>query len=105
MNGGHFEYLLMPFGLITAPAAFQTLVNYFLNIFVFVNLDDALIFSTLLAEHQVHVQSVLQFLLENGSYVKVEKCELHSSICLFPGFILTGGQVKTDPAKVRTVKE
>lgn len=84
MNGGHFEYLLMPFGLITAPAVFQALVNYFSNIFVFVNLDDALIFSKLLAEHQVHVHSVLQYLLENGLYVKAEKCEFHSSICLFP---------------------
>lgn len=83
MNGGHFEYLLMPFGLITAPAVFQTQVNYFLNIFVFVNLDDALICSKLLAEHQVHVHSVLQCLLKNRLYVKAEKCEFHSSICLF----------------------
>lgn len=45
---GHFEYLVMPFGLTKAPAIFQSLINdvlrYMLNRFVFVYLDDILIF-------------------------------------------------------------
>lgn len=67
---GHFEYLVMPFGLTNAPAVFQALVNDvlrdFLNVFVFVYLDDILIFSRSLEEHQVHVRSVLQRLLETA---------------------------------------
>jgi len=45
---GHFEYLVMPFGLTSAPAVFQALVNDvlrdFLNHSLFVYLDDILIF-------------------------------------------------------------
>lgn len=41
---GHYEYLVMLFGLTNSPAVFQTLVNdvprYMLNSFVFVYLDD-----------------------------------------------------------------
>ena len=46
---GHYEYLDMPFGLTNAPAVFQGQVNDvlrdMLNVYVFVYLDDILIFS------------------------------------------------------------
>ncbi len=46
---GHYEYRVLPFGLTNALAVFQALVNDmlrdFLNWFVFVYLDDILIFS------------------------------------------------------------
>uniref|UniRef100_A0A8C7YUC9 ribonuclease H n=1 Tax=Oryzias sinensis TaxID=183150 RepID=A0A8C7YUC9_9TELE len=53
---GHYEYQVMPFGLTNAPAIFQRLVNDvlrdFLNRFVFVYLDDILIYSCDLAQHK-----------------------------------------------------
>ena len=66
---GHFEYLVIPFGLNNAPAVFQALINDvlrdMLGRFVFVYLDDILIFSPDLETHQHHVRQVLQCLLEN----------------------------------------
>lgn len=60
---GHFEYLVMPFGLINVPAVFQAMVNDvlrdFINHFGFVYLDDILIFSKTRAEHIKHVRLVL----------------------------------------------
>lgn len=60
---GHFEYLVMPFGLTNVPAVFQALVNDvlrdFINRFVFVYLDDILIFSKSQSEHKNHVRQVL----------------------------------------------
>ena len=106
---GHFEYLVMPFGLTNAPAVFQALVNDvlrdFLDRFVFVYLDDILIFSSDLAEHQLHVRQVLQRLLENKLFVKAEKCEFHVSSVGFLGYIIESGQVKTDPDKIKAVAE
>ncbi|KAK9539546.1 hypothetical protein VZT92_004645 [Zoarces viviparus] len=71
---GHFEYLVMPFGLTNAPAVFQALVNDvlrdFLNRFVFVCIDDIVIYSSNLQEHCHHVRQVLQRLLENQLFIK-----------------------------------
>lgn len=106
---GHFEYLVMPFGLTNAPAAFQALINDvlrdMLNRFVFVYLDDILIFSRTPQEHIQHVKLVLQRLLENRLFVKAEKCEFHVPSVRFLGFVVEKGQSKTDPAKIRAVVE
>lgn len=60
---GHFEYLVMPFGLYNAPATFQHFVNYifreYLDQFLIVSLDNILIFSASLGLHRVHVMKVL----------------------------------------------
>lgn len=97
----------MPFGLTNAPAVFQALVNDvlrdFLNRFVFVYLDDILIYSKSLSEHRNHVCQVLQRLLENKLYVKAEKCHFHSDTVDFLGYVFMSGQMKTDPAKVKAV--
>ncbi|XP_061550331.1 uncharacterized protein LOC133411694, partial [Phycodurus eques] len=104
---GHYEYLVMPFGLTNAPAVFQNLVNDvlrdMLNVYVFVYLDDILIFSPDEETHIIHVRSVLQQLLQNQLYVKAEKCEFHRASVSFLGFVLAQGEVKMDPCKVDAV--
>ncbi|CAK6981241.1 uncharacterized protein LOC108874699, partial [Scomber scombrus] len=106
---GHFEYLVMPFGLTNAPAVFQALVNDvlrdMLNRFVFVYLDDILIFSHSYAEHVDHVKQVLKRLLENKLYVKAEKCHFHATSISFLGHIVEKGQLKPDPEKIRAVEQ
>ena len=76
----------MPFGLTNAPAVFQALVKDvlrdILNRFVFVYLDDILIFSHSAQEHVLHVRQVFQHLLENQLFVKAEKCEFHPLLLL-----------------------
>ena len=104
---GHYEYLVMPFGLTNAPAVFQTLINDvlrdMLNKFVFVYLDDILIFSRSKQEHVHHVQTVLQRLLENSLFVKAEKCVFHAPSVSFLGYIIGRDRMEMDPAKVSAV--
>ena len=61
---GHFEYLVIPFGLTNAPAVFQALINDvlrdMLHRFVVVYLDDIKTFSGDLTEHKQQVRLVLR---------------------------------------------
>ncbi|XP_077155275.1 uncharacterized protein LOC143817669 [Ranitomeya variabilis] len=90
---GHFESLVMPFGLCNAPATFQHLTNDIfkdlLDQFVVIYLDDILIFSDSLQEHEEHVKTVLRCLKENHLYIKPEKCEFHRSEIQFLGYIIS----------------
>ncbi len=60
---GHYEYTVVPFGLVNAPAAFQGHINTvlceFLDLFCIVYLDDIFVYSSLLEEHEKHVRLVL----------------------------------------------
>ncbi len=104
---GHFEYLVMPFGLSNSPAVFQALVNDVLrdmvDQFIYVYLDDILIFSSSLQEHVQHVRRVLQRLLENGLFVKAEKCAFHAQSVPFLGYIISSEGTRMDPDKVKAV--
>ncbi len=104
---GHFEYLVMPFGLSNSPAVFQALVNDVLrdmvDQFIYVYLDDILIFSSSLQEHVQHVRRVLQRLLENGLFVKAEKYAFHAQSVPFLGYIISSEGMRMDPDKVKAV--
>ncbi|KAL0159656.1 hypothetical protein M9458_043381, partial [Cirrhinus mrigala] len=77
---GHYEYSVMPFGLVNSPSVFKAFVNYIfrdmLNRGVIVYIDDNLIFSDTKDTHVQHVRPVLQRLIDNQLYAKFEKCAL-----------------------------
>jgi len=64
MRYGHFEYLVLPFGLTNAPASFQAYINRALaglvDVTCLVYLDDILIYSDDPAAHRQHVIEVLK---------------------------------------------
>lgn len=78
-----FESHIMPFGLSNAPAVYQVLectIHDYLNCCVFVCLDDLLIFSSKLSEHEPQIHQVLQCLLESKLYVNRENCKFRVTV-------------------------
>ena len=66
MRYGHYEFLVMSFGLTNAPTAFMDLMNRvfrpYLGRFVIVFIDDILVYSRRELEHERHWSLVLQTL-------------------------------------------
>ncbi len=106
-TSGHYEYLVMPFGLVNSPSVFQAFVNDvfrdMLNRWVIVYIDDILIYSDSYEDHVKQVRSVLQCLLTHQLYAKIEKCEFHQTSVSFLGYEISSGGVAMEDKKVQAV--
>ncbi|CAJ0948764.1 unnamed protein product [Ranitomeya imitator] len=106
---GHYEYLVMPFGLCNAPAVFQDFVNHIfrdmLSTSVVVYLDDILIFSPDIDSHRRDVGRVFELLWANSLYAKLEKCVLEQESLPFLGYIISAQGLAMDPAKLQAVMD
>ncbi|KAA0025802.1 pol protein [Cucumis melo var. makuwa] len=104
---GHYEFIVMSFGLTNAPAVFMDLMNRvfkdFLDSFVIVFIDDILIYSKTEAEHEEHLRQVLETLRANRLYAKFSKCEFWLKKVSFLGHVVSSEGVSVDPAKIEAV--
>ena len=66
MRYGHYEFLVMSFGLTNAPAVIIDLMNrvfkQYLDRFIIVFIDDILVYSKTKYEHEEYLRSVLGIL-------------------------------------------
>ena len=105
---GHYEFNVVPFGLTNAPATFQTLMNDlmrpFLDDFVIVYLDDILIFSDTLENHELHVRKVLNILRREKLYANPSKSTLFATSLLYLGHEISHRRIAPDPSKIASIE-
>ncbi|CAL1379095.1 unnamed protein product [Linum trigynum] len=106
---GHYEFLVMPFGLSNAPSTFQSLMNEvfkpFLRKFVLVFFDDILVYSPTIEEHMKHLEAVFQTLRAHHLYVKKEKCSFLQSKIHYLGHLISPDGVAVDEGKIQAMLE
>lgn len=74
-----------------------------LNKWVIIYIDDILIYSDTFAQHVQQVRAVLQRLIQQQLYAKLEKCEFHQTSTSFLGYIISAEGVAMDDNKVQAV--
>jgi hypothetical protein len=97
----------MPFGLANELTTFMDLMKRvfhdFLDQFVVVFINDILIYSKSLEEHEDHLRRVLQRLREKRLYTKFSKCEFWMDKAIFFGHVVSKDGISVDPKKVEVV--
>ncbi|KAK6299995.1 hypothetical protein J4Q44_G00300280, partial [Coregonus suidteri] len=107
-TSGHYEYLVMPYGLMNAPSVFQSFVDEIFRDLhgqgVVVYIDVILIYSTTRAEHVSLVCKVIGRLLAHDLYVKAEKCLFFQKSVSFLGRRLSASGVEMEIDRISAVR-
>ena len=100
----------MFFGLTNSSATFQKMMDRIFEDLIYkgvvvVYLDDILIFTKTLEEHQEVVHQVMELLQKHSLSLKLEKCEFERTSIEYLAVVVSHDLVKMDPAKVAGVVE
>jgi hypothetical protein len=104
---GHYEFMVVRFGLSNAPAVFMCLMNGvfrdYLDKSIIVSLHDILVYSKSEEEHEKHLRMVLQVLREHRLYAKLSKCSFYQRQIHYLGHIISEEEIVVDPEKVEAI--
>ena len=106
---GFYQFERMPQGIMGAPATFQRLMEkavgdmHLLQCLVY--LDDIIVFSNTIEEHEERLLKVLDRLEEFGLKISIDKCQFFRTCVKYVGHIVSENGVSTDPDKVRAVAQ
>ena len=105
---GLFEYTVMPFGLINAPATFQSMINHIfrdiLNKGMIAFMDDIIIHAKTRKKHDEIVLEVLKRLRDNRLSIAPGKYEWAKHQVEFLGYMVSGQGLEMTNKKVQTLK-
>lgn len=108
-RSGLYEFLVLPFGLKTAPATFTRCMDKLVgDMFwdgVCVYLDDVLIHGETFDETFTKLREVLRRLREANLTLSMNKCTFFPEFLLYLGFIIKEGRLTPNPEKVEVLKK
>lgn len=104
---GWFEFPTMPFGLRNSAQTFQRFMHQVVRgfDFVYVYLDDILIFIKSHEEHKSHLRSLFKRLVEYGLRVKASKCIFGVQELIFLGHKISVNGIRPTKEKVQAITE
>jgi hypothetical protein len=106
---GHYEFIVVPFGLSNALVVFMCLMNgvfrEYLDKFVIVFLDGILVYSNSEEEHEHHLTMCLQVLREHQLYEKLSTCSFYHKQIHYLGHIISKDGTIVDPEKMEAIRE
>ena len=106
---GLFQFKVMPFGLHSAGATFQRLLDRIIGPALepkaFAYLDDLVIVSSSFEEHIELLRVVFERLRSAGLRLNPEKCHFARRELKYLGHVVNSGGISTDPEKVRAIQE
>lgn len=104
---GHYEFVVMLFGLTNAPAVFMKLMNdvfrEYLDKCVIVFIDDILVYSHSKEEHAWHLRIVLDKLREQNLFAKLSKCSFWQQMIGFLGHVVSAAGVAVYLDKIAAI--
>ncbi len=106
-HAGLFEFNVMPFGLVCAPAKFQHLMDTVLagaKGHCMAYLDDVVIFSRSFDDHCCHLVDVLSRLAVANLRLKLSKCEFLKAEIQYLGHVISARGIYPNPAKVEVIE-
>jgi hypothetical protein len=106
---GLYEFNVMPFGLVNAPATFQRMMNHIISNLrwqsAMVYLDDIIIYSKTFAQHLIDLAQILQRLRDAGLKLQPSKCYFARTEINYLGFVVSQEGIKANADKLRVVAQ
>ncbi|GBM17438.1 Retrovirus-related Pol polyprotein from transposon 17.6 [Araneus ventricosus] len=105
---GMFRYKRMPFGLKSAPATFQRLMDQFCNglptVNILVYLDDIVVLSETFEPHIQDIKMVFDRLRKFKLCINREKCKFACARVKYLGLWITPKEIEVDQDKVAAIQ-
>ena len=106
---GHFEWLVLSFGLSNCPSTFTRVLHQvfkpYLGKFVMIFIDDIIVYSKTPEEHMKHLRLVLALLRKERLYGKLKKCDFGKRSLKFLGMLVTDEGIAVHPDTVKTIAD